>query len=153
MAMKSKLAERAIETEYACLVRQEGEFGRFYNKIGSDVKNRDCIVVDSIIEGGRTLAECVEKLRNEGARRIFFFVPHGILTKECLKKLDHTMVDAIITTNTIEEHGKKNEKLRYLSVGKLLAETICALKNKGSLEDFRRMKNEGEGEKRNGHVL
>ena len=139
--MKSYLEDKHnIHTGFTCLIKDEvksDEQKKVYSHIGSEMKGKDCILVDNIIEGGVTLSSSTEYLRSQGANRIFLFVPHGILTHDCLKTIDRIAVDEVITTNTIKEHGKYSDKVRYLSVGKMLAEAISHVKENKTLEEAR----------------
>jgi len=141
--MKTYLDKNGVQSSFACLIKDEtksNEDTKVYSHIGSEMNGKDCILVDNIIEGGETLSSCTDYVRNQGANRIFMFVPHGILTPEALKKIDIVPVDEVVTTNTIKEHGKYSDKVRYLSVGKMLAEAICHVKENKSLEEVRRNK-------------
>ena len=138
--MKSYLEESQVKTSFTCLIKDEAlsdENNKVYSHIGSDMKGKDCVMVDNIIEGGATLKCSTDYLRAQGANRIFLFVPHGILTHDCLKLIDRIGVDEVITTNTIKEHGKYSDKVRYLSVGKMLADAICHVKENKTLEEVR----------------
>ena len=141
--MKSYLDEHGVPSTFTCLIRDEevsNDEKKVYSHIGSDMNGKDCILVDNIVEGGVTLDCSTEYVRHQGANRIFMFVPHGILTAEALKKIDRVAIDEVITTNTIKEHGKYSDKVRYLSVGKMLAEAICHVKENMGLDEVKSRK-------------
>lgn len=48
--------------------------------IGEEVKDRDCILFENLIDSGKSLEDFSLKLHKDGARRIFWFSPHGIFT-------------------------------------------------------------------------
>ena len=131
--MRSILESKGVQSSFTCLIKDEilsNDLQKTYSHIGSSMNGKDCILVDNIIEGGVTLASSTDYVRNQGANRIFLFVPHGILTPDCLNLIDRINVDEVITTNSIKEHGVYSDKVRYLSVGKLLAEAIMQVKQK-----------------------
>lgn len=138
--LKSYLEDKGLNPSFTCLIKDElksDETKKVYSHIGDDMEGKDCILVDNIIEGGVTLNCSTEYVRKHGANRIFMFVPHGILTPQCLELIDRIHVDEVITTNSIKEHGVYSDKVRYLSVGKMLAEAICHVKENKSLEEVR----------------
>ena len=56
------------------------------NIIG-DVKNKTCIIVDDIIDSGGTIINAVDALKKKGAREVFVFITHAVLSGEAAKKI------------------------------------------------------------------
>ncbi|KAL4493079.1 hypothetical protein ABPG72_003164 [Tetrahymena utriculariae] len=106
--------------------------------IGEEVKNRDCILFENLIDSGNSLQELALKLHKDGARRIFWFSPHGLFTDNAQKLIKNSYVEECIVTNTCEEVKPQHPKIQYLSVAKLLAEVISFLHSGHSLDQFRR---------------
>ena len=46
-------------------------------KIQGDVKNKECLIVDDLADGGRTFKLLAEELKKQGATKIFLYVTHG----------------------------------------------------------------------------
>ncbi|MCS7231540.1 MAG: ribose-phosphate pyrophosphokinase [Elusimicrobiota bacterium] len=93
------------------------------NIIG-DVKNKIAIVFDDIIDTGGTMIKVVERLKKEGAEKVYAVCTHAVLSMGAEKKIENSFVEKLLVTNTIPLGSKKNEKIEVLSVGKLLAEAI-----------------------------
>jgi ribose-phosphate pyrophosphokinase len=90
-----------------------------------DVAGRDCIIVDDIIDSGKRLQRTSETLKKCGARRIYFYATHGVLTGPALKRIDQSPVTEVVVTNTLPPRRDiACDKLRVLSVAGLLSETI-----------------------------
>jgi len=90
-----------------------------------DVAGRDCIIVDDIIDSGKRLQRTSETLKKCGARRIYFYATHGVLTGPALKRVDQSPVTEVVVTNTLPPRRDiACDKLRVLSVAGLLSETI-----------------------------
>ena len=66
--------------------------------IHGDVKDRDCVIVDDICDGGRTFIELGKLLKEMGAKSVTLFVTHGIFSKGI--QLEN--VDSIYTTNSYQ---------------------------------------------------
>lgn len=88
-----------------------------------EVAGKDCIIVDDIIDSG-TLASKVSKLlRKAGARRIYMYSTHGLFSRGAIDRIDSSAISEVLVTNTIPTpQNFASEKIRILSVGKLLAE-------------------------------
>ena len=55
------------------------------NIIG-DVKNKTCIIVDDIIDSGGTIINAVDALKKKGAKEVYVFITHAVLSGEAAKK-------------------------------------------------------------------
>ena len=90
-----------------------------------DVTGRDCIIVDDMIDSGKRLAKTSETLKKCGARRIFMYATHGVLSGPALKRIEDSPVREVVVTNTLPPRRDiACDKLRVLSVAGLLSETI-----------------------------
>jgi ribose-phosphate pyrophosphokinase len=69
--------------------------------ISGDVKDRDCVIIDDICDGGRTFAEVAEQLKALGAKSVFLIATHGIFSygEDQLKP----NIDHVYTTNSFRE--------------------------------------------------
>ena len=64
-------------------------------------------------------------LKRAGAKKIYAAITHGILSGDAVDKLDNSVIDSLIITDSISIEGKKNSgKLKVVSVDHLLAEAI-----------------------------
>lgn len=90
-----------------------------------DVAGRDCIIVDDMIDSGKRLLKTSETLKKCGARRIYFYATHGVMSGPAFKRIDSSPVTEVVVTNTLPpRRDVACDKLRILSVAGLLSETI-----------------------------
>lgn len=90
-----------------------------------DVSGRDCIIVDDMIDSGKRLLKTSETLKKCGARKIYFYATHGVLSGAAVKRIDDSPVHEVVVTNTLPpRRDVACDKLRVLSVAGLLSETI-----------------------------
>ena len=88
-------------------------------RLVGDVKDKNCLIVDDIIDSGTTLCKAAELLKESGAKKIFAYATHGIFSKgteELLKNFD-----AIMTSNT---HSIENHRVEVIDVSGVFAEAI-----------------------------
>eukprot|EP00594_Rhizosolenia_setigera_P009501 CAMPEP_0178970052 /NCGR_PEP_ID=MMETSP0789-20121207/19270_1 /TAXON_ID=3005 /ORGANISM="Rhizosolenia setigera, Strain CCMP 1694" /LENGTH=443 /DNA_ID=CAMNT_0020656399 /DNA_START=239 /DNA_END=1570 /DNA_ORIENTATION=- len=91
-----------------------------------DVEDCDCILVDDMIDTAGTLCKAAEVLKAKGARRVFAFASHGLLSGPGNHRIATSALEECVILNTIPStpQRKANDKLTELSVAPLLAQTI-----------------------------
>lgn len=91
-----------------------------------DVKGKTCIVMDDEIANGGSMMELLAVLRDLGAGPFKIACTHGLFTKNAVPNLtSQPDVLEIVTTNTIPmSPEKEHAKIKVLSIGPLVAETI-----------------------------
>src|SRR5213594_2853849 len=90
-----------------------------------EVKDKDVIVIDDMIDTAGTLIQAVEAVRREGARRVLACAVHGVLSGPALKRIEESPLEEVIITNSVPlTPGKVSPKVHVLSVAPLLAEAI-----------------------------
>ena len=90
-----------------------------YEFLGTDLKNKDILVVDDMISSGNTMIEVASHLKERSAGRIFLSSTFGHFT-DGLKKFDDAysqgLFDRVFTTNLIYQLPELLEKPWYVSV-------------------------------------
>jgi len=91
-----------------------------------DVNDCDCIIVDDMIDTAGTICKAAEVLKAKGARRVFAFASHGLLSGPGNHRIQNSAMDECVILNTIPSSPQRtaNDKLTELSVAPLLAQTI-----------------------------
>ncbi|MGI6787355.1 MAG: ribose-phosphate diphosphokinase [Acholeplasmataceae bacterium] len=105
--------------------RPEPNVAEVINIIG-EVKGKTAIIVDDIIDTAGTLVAASGALKKAGAVEIYATATHPILSDPAIEKLEESCIKEVIVTNTIELK-KTSKKIKQLSIGKLLGETILHL--------------------------
>ncbi len=79
------------------------------------------------MDSGRTLVNCAEYLDKSGAKKIYAFAVHGIMTDpDVVKVIEESPIDELVLSNTIgEDMRKSSSKIHYVSIAKMVAETIA----------------------------
>src|SRR5262244_3926331 len=96
----------------------------FMNLIG-DVKDKDVVIIDDMIDTAGTLIQAVEAVKREGARRVLGAAVHGVLSGPAIKRIESSDLEEVIITPTIPLGPEKaHRKFHVLSVAPLVAEAI-----------------------------
>jgi ribose-phosphate pyrophosphokinase len=98
-----------------------------------DVKDKDVVLFDDMVDTAGTLTLGVEALKREGARRIFAACTHPVLSGEAIDRIERSSLEKVFVTDTIplKERAKGNPKFQVLSVAELFGEAIRRI-NEGS---------------------
>ncbi len=90
-----------------------------------EVKDKNVILVDDIIATGSSLAEAAKAIKKAGAKKIFAAISHGVLSGQAVKKIEASVIDSLVVTDTIPlVPQKRSKKIKVVSVGSLFAEAI-----------------------------
>ncbi|MBM3284718.1 MAG: ribose-phosphate pyrophosphokinase, partial [Candidatus Aminicenantes bacterium] len=98
-----------------------------------EVKGRDLVIFDDMVDTGGTLVLSAEALKKEGARRIFAACTHPVLSGQAIERIERSPLEKLIVTNTIllDKKAQACERVVVLSVAELFGEAIRRI-NEGS---------------------
>ena len=116
--------------------REAANISEVLNIIG-DVKEKNCILIDDIVDTAGTLTNAGEALLNVGAKTVSAYVSHGVLSGTALEKIKKSVLTEIVTTNTISSLlSEDKNKIRRLSVAPLIAEAVKRIDNHSSVSSL-----------------
>ncbi len=94
------------------------------NIIG-EVDGKTAILLDDMVDTAGTLAQSADALRRKGAKHIYAFATHAVLSGPAIERLEKSEIEELVVTNTIPAGPKAAcGKLRVLTVAPLLGEAI-----------------------------
>jgi ribose-phosphate pyrophosphokinase len=95
------------------------------NIIG-EVKDRDAILVDDMIDTAGTLTEAANALMDKGARSVVAYASHGVLSGPAIERLVASPITRVVVTDTIvlQPEAQRCGKLQVMSIGPLLAKAM-----------------------------
>ena len=105
--------------------RERANVAEVMNLIG-DVKGRDCIIVDDMIDTAGTLEGAARALAERGAKSIVACASHGVLSGPAVQRISRSPLSSVVVTDTIplSAEAKACEKIRQVSIARLLGEAI-----------------------------
>lgn len=100
-----------------------------------DVKGRDVLMVDDMIDTGGTVVHAAEFLKKQGAGKVIICATHGIFSGKAPEKFDTPAVDEVIVTDTVPLRAEMqaNKRVSITSVADLLAQAIQKIESGESL--------------------
>ena len=124
-AKKSTKAAAKLGVEVAIVNKRRPKHGEVEaaHLIG-DVKGKDCLVFDDMIDTGGTICAAAKIVKDAGASSVTVFATHGILSNNALQKIDKSEIDKVIVTSSIPVDQKISKKLEILDVSDVLSEAV-----------------------------
>ncbi len=92
-------------------------------QIIGDVKDKNVIIVDDIMDTGGTICRAASVLKEQGAKSVMAMCTHPLLSGDAVEKIEASVLDKVIVTNSIPLKTK-SPKFEVVSIAPLLAEVI-----------------------------
>jgi ribose-phosphate pyrophosphokinase len=116
--------------------RPEAGKSEVMNLIG-DVKGKHAILVDDIVDSGGTLCSAAKAIMDAGAASVRAYITHGVLSNEACQKVEKSVLDELVVTDSIPNRCPKNcKKTRQVSVSTLFGEAIRRVTNEESVSSL-----------------
>lgn len=103
-----------------------------------DPSNRDCLIVDDIVDTAGTLCSAAAELKKHGARKVVAYITHPVLSGPAVANINASELDEIVVTNTIPltENAKNCNKIRQIDLSCMLALTIQRIHGEESVSSM-----------------
>jgi ribose-phosphate pyrophosphokinase len=95
-----------------------------------EIENRNCVIMDDMIDTAGTLLKAAEVLKQRGAKKVYAYCTHPIFSGPALERIERgDALDEVVVTDTIplSSEAAACPKIRQLSVAPLIAETILRI--------------------------
>lgn len=117
--------------------RPKANVAKVMNIIG-DVAGRTCIIMDDMVDTANTLCEAAAALKKKGALKVLAYCTHPVLSGTAIDRISASELYELVVTDTIplRENAVACKKIRQLSVGELMAETIRRISNEDSVSSL-----------------
>ncbi len=107
--------------------------------IVGDVKDKDVIIIDDMIDTAGTLIEAAKTLKDHGAKKIYSFATHGVFSNPAAERIDSSQeLSQVVVTDTIPltPELKKVSKIKVLSTAEILSKAIHRTFNHDSVSSL-----------------
>jgi ribose-phosphate pyrophosphokinase len=121
------MAKRLNDAELSIIdKRRSGPNKTEVMHIIGDPKNRNCIIIDDIVDTSGTLASAATELKKNGAISVRAYVTHPVLSGSAIDNINRSSLDEIVVTDTIplSEAARQCPKIRVVSLADMLAQAI-----------------------------
>jgi ribose-phosphate pyrophosphokinase len=104
------------------------------HEIVGEVEGRVCLLVDDMIDTGRTIVKAAEALKKQGALGVVVAATHAIFSDPAVEILQSDVIDSVVVTDTLPiPEEKRWDRLTVLPIAPLLARAIHEVFDDGSV--------------------
>lgn len=107
------------------------------NLIG-DVKGKDAVLIDDMVDTAGTLAQAAAALKDKGARRVVAYAVHPILSGPAIQRITDSVLEEVVFTDTVplSPAAQACSKIRVLTTERLFGEAIARIHRADSLSSL-----------------
>ncbi len=125
-AKRARKLAKLLDTQIAIIDKRRPKHGvsEVMNVIG-EIENKNCIIVDDIIDTAGTITGAAKALKKRGAKDVYLAATHPIFSGPAVERLQDKAIKEVIVTNSIQLPKEKQFKnLKVISLAQILAESI-----------------------------
>jgi ribose-phosphate pyrophosphokinase len=100
-----------------------------------DVKDKNVIIVDDLIDTGGTLTKAADLMIERGAKSVRAICTHALLSGDAYQRIEKSQLEELIVTDSIPQ-TKKSKKINVLTCAKLFADVMHNVNNNQSINPF-----------------
>ena len=117
--------------------REKANISEVMNIIG-DVKGKDAVLIDDMIDTAGTLTHAAQAIMAAGARSVSACATHAVLSGPAIKRINESPLTEVIVTDTVplRDDAKACKKIKQLSVARLLGEAIKRIHHGDSISSL-----------------
>lgn len=100
-----------------------------------EIEGRTCLLVDDIIDTAGTLCSAAKALKQHGAKSVVAYCTHPVLSGKAIDNINNSELDQLVVADSIplSQAAKECQRIRSLTLSKMLAEAMRRLSNEESL--------------------
>ncbi|MDR3153859.1 MAG: ribose-phosphate pyrophosphokinase [Deltaproteobacteria bacterium] len=136
---RTRYLAKRIEAPIAIVDKRRDAPGeaKAMNIIG-DVKDKRALIIDDMIDTAGTLTQAAKVILEKGALEVMAMATHPVFSGEALRRIQESPLSQIAVTNSIplSPAGREMEKIKVLSVAKLLSEAIRRIHQEDSISSL-----------------
>lgn len=137
--VRARAIAKRLNTELAIIDKRREKAGvsEVMNIIG-DVQDRDCILVDDIVDSAGTLCNAAVALMNSGAKTVSAYVTHGVLSGGAVGRVSASPMTELVITDSIQatEAVRLADNVRQISIAPLMAEAVKRISSESSVSSL-----------------
>lgn len=137
--VRARAVAKALGCEMAIIDkrRPKANVAEIMNIIG-DVKGRDCILVDDMVDTAGTLCKASEALIEHGAKSVTAYVVHAVLSGSAVDNIEKSSLTELVVTDTIplSQAGISSSRIRQVTIARVLGEIIRRVHQEESVSDL-----------------
>lgn len=141
--VRARTVAKHLDADLAIIDKRRERAGvsEVMNIIG-DVKGKNCILVDDIVDSAGTLCNAARALKEQGAEDVFAYVVHGVLSGGAVARVSASPIKKLVITDTIAatEAVRVATNIEQVSVAQFIGEAIHSIADDRSVSALFKVK-------------
>lgn len=137
--VRARALAKHLEADLAIIDkrRPKANVSEVMNIIG-EVQNRNCVIMDDMVDTAGTLCKAAQALKDRGATSVMAYCTHAVLSGGAIARIESSALDALVVTDTIPlaPESRQSAKIRQLSTAALLGETMLRISRADSVSSL-----------------
>ena len=137
--VRARAIAKRVECDLAIIDKRREKAGisEVMNIIG-DVTKKNCILIDDICDTAGTLTNAAFALKKNGAKSVYSYTTHGVLSKPAVERINNSPIDKMIITDSIQANDevRKSSKIEQLTIAPLIGEAINRISDNRSVSSL-----------------
>ena len=101
-----------------------------------DVKNKDVVLVDDMIDTAGTICKAADLMKENGARSVRCVISHALMSGPAVDRINASALQEVIFTNSIPFDLSRSNKVSIISIAELFANTISCINTNQPISKF-----------------
>ncbi len=128
--VRARAFAKSLDCDLAIIDKRREKAGvsEVMNVIG-DVKGKECVLIDDMVDSAGTICNAATALMNEGALAVRAIATHGVFTGAAVDRITKSPLSEMVVTDSIlpSDDVKSCNKIKYLSTAALIGEAILRI--------------------------
>ncbi|WP_314837104.1 ribose-phosphate diphosphokinase [uncultured Streptococcus sp.] len=119
-----------LDAPIAIIDYAQDDSSRDEGYIIGDVKGKKAILIDDILNTGKTFSEAAKIVQRDGATEIYAVSSHGLFVKGAAELLDQTPIKEILVTDSVAAKEQKPKNVKYITASELIGDALVRIQER-----------------------
>ena len=119
-----------LDAPIAIIDYAQDDSSRDEGYIIGDVKGKKAILIDDILNTGKTFSEAAKIVQRDGATEIYAVSSHGLFVKGAAELLDQAPIKEILVTDSVATKEQKPKNVKYITASELIGEALVRIQER-----------------------
>lgn len=119
-----------LDAPIAIIDYAQDDSSRDEGYIIGDVKGKKAILIDDILNTGKTFSEAAKIVQRDGATEIYAVSSHGLFVKGAAELLDQAPIKEILVTDSVATKEQKPKNVKYITASELIGDALVRIQER-----------------------
>ena len=119
-----------LDAPIAIIDYAQDDSSRDEGYIIGDVKGKKAILIDDILNTGKTFSEAAKIVQRDGATEIYAVSSHGLFVKGAADLLDQAPIKEILVTDSVATKEQKPKNVKYITASELIGDALVRIQER-----------------------